>query len=398
MYSSISKQNAHNQSCKIGVIITNLGTPSAPTKNALKTYLREFLSDPRVVELPRWLWTLILEGVILNLRPRRSAKAYAKVWTADGSPLDSIMRSLTAKLVDQMHVPVHASNLRIDYAMRYGKPSIEDVVLEMQADGVQRIIALPLYPQYSASTTASTFDEFARVFAKMRWQPSLDFLPPYYDNPDFVTTIAQSIQSYRAQNGAGQLLLFSYHGLPQRYLHKGDPYHCQCLKTSRLVQAALNLPDAQVRTFFQSRFGREPWLQPYLTPSLTELGKQGFKNIDIICPGFSIDCLETLEEIKMEAQQTFVDAGGETLNYIPCLNSSEEHIELLVSLLNPSIKHHLQQISQPEKRLLSANAIKTQELTSPNRKVDGGNSENKIKVASEKKKDSTKSDQGASKS
>ena len=371
MYASHSKQDGHSRACKVGVIITNLGSPNSPTKTALKHYLAEFLSDPRVVEVPRWLWWLILNGVILQIRPGRSAKTYAKIWTEKGSPLSYLMSDLTENLAQQLKSSLLTTdNLVVDFAMRYGKPSIESIVKDMQAQGVQRLIVLPLYPQYSGSTTASTFDEFARVLRSLRWQPSLDFLPPYYNHPGFIETIAQSITDYRAKNGTGELLVFSYHGVPQRYLHKGDPYHCQCLKTSRLVLEKLAIPETEAKTYFQSRFGREPWLQPYMDVSLEELAQQGYKNIDIICPGFSIDCLETLEEVQMEAQQAFVDAGGETLNYIPCLNDSQEHVDLLQHLLLPSIKNHMEQILQPEKILLPEDAIQAIELKSPNKQKD----------------------------
>lgn len=386
MYASHSKQDGHSRACKVGVIITNLGSPSSPTKAALKRYLAEFLSDPRVVEVPRWLWWLILNGVILQIRPGRSAKTYAKIWTEKGSPLSFIMADLKDKLEKKLKSSLLATdNLVVDFAMRYGKPGIERVVKDMQAQGVQRLIVLPLYPQYSGSTTASTFDEFARVLSTLRWQPSLDFLPPYYDHPHFVETIAQSITDYRAKNGSGELLVFSYHGVPQRYLHKGDPYHCQCLKTSRLVLEKLEIPEAEARTYFQSRFGREPWLQPYMDLSLEELAQQGYKNIDIICPGFSIDCLETLEEVKMEAQQAFVDAGGETLNYIPCLNDSKAHVKLLQHLLTPSIKNHMEQILQPEKNLLCEEAIQALEAKSPNKQYKELNTEKPSSAAKQEK-------------
>ena len=369
MFASHSKQEGHSRTSKVGVIITNLGSPSAPTPKALKRYLHEFLSDPRVVETPRWLWWMILNGVILNFRPRRSAKTYAKIWTKQGSPLSVNMASLTEKLSEELRTPFPSDHILVDYAMRYGSPSIENVVQDMQAQGVQRLIVLPLYPQYSASTTASTFDEFANVFKKLRWQPSLDFLPPYYDQPMYIKKVAESIRQYREQNGAGELLLYSYHGIPQRYLHNGDPYHCQCLKTSRLINEKLGLSSEEAKTVFQSRFGREPWLQPYLDVSLEELAKQGYKHIDVISPGFSIDCLETLEEIQMEARQTFVDAGGETLNYIPCLNDSPLQVELLSSLIKPSLKHHLDQVIYTSKKKLSSEEITQQEKLSPNQKT-----------------------------
>jgi len=376
MYSLHSQQQGHSQTCKLGIIITNLGSPSAPTPKALKRYLAEFLADPRVVETPRWLWWCILNGIILNIRPRRSAKAYAKVWTDHGSPLTHTMSELTVALRISLAKKFQQGdnlNFVVDFAMRYGEPSIEETMVRLQNQGVQRFIVLPLYPQYSASTTASTFDEFARVMSHLRWQPSLDFLPAYYDNPHFVHSIATSIQQFRQQNGSGELLVFSYHGVPQRYLHKGDPYHCQCLKTSRLIVDILGLEDTQHKTYFQSRFGREPWLQPYMDKSLVKLAEQGYKKIDIICPGFSIDCLETLEEVQMEARQEFIDAGGESLNYIPCLNASFNHVQLIERLLESHIESHLSQLNAPEKQRLAEDIIQKLVQKSPNAAKDTPN-------------------------
>jgi len=322
----------HQQRDKIGLLVTNLGTPKAPTPGALRSYLRQFLSDPRVVEFPRFLWWIILHGIILRIRPRRSAAAYQSVWTHNGSPLaihtrnqaDALRKNLTAMWGDDVVV---------EWAMRYGQPSIDNTIEKMLQQGVRKLLVLPLYPQYSASTTGSTFDALAQDFMRRRWLPELRFITGYHDFLPYIEALASSIRNFWQDHGRPELLIFSYHGLPLRYLNNGDPYHCQCHKTSRLLAIALGLDEEEYRTTFQSRFGREQWLRPYTDETLKSLPAQGITNLQVVCPGFSADCLETLEEIDMENKTTFLAAGGETFHYIPALNDQTVHINALSELI-----------------------------------------------------------------
>lgn len=327
----------HGQADKIGVLITNLGTPEAPTKKALKPYLKEFLSDPRVVEVPRLIWWCILNLVILNFRPARSAKAYETVWSEQGSPLMLHTKNQASALQQQLKSRF-GDDVVVDFAMRYGKPSIADVLDKLFQQGVRKLLVLPLYPQYCASTTGSTFDAIAQDFMLRRWLPDFKFISHYHDNHDYIAAVAEKIKSHREQHGSADKLIFSYHGIPKRYLLNGDPYHCECYKTSRLIAEYLGLQQDQYLTTFQSRFGREEWLKPYTDHTLQDLAKQGVKSVQIVCPGFSADCLETIEEIGVENRDYFMEAGGERYEYIECLNSDESHINLLTSLVSEEIK------------------------------------------------------------
>lgn len=321
----------HEQTPRVGILLTNLGTPLAPQKKDLKAYLRQFLWDPRVVEVPRLIWWLALHGVILNIRPGRSAASYRTVWTERGSPLlfhtqdqaDALRETLTARYGDQVIV---------EFAMRYGAPAIPDVVQGMLQRGVRKLLVLPLYPQYSGTTTGSTFDALAADFTLRRWIPELRFVNHYHDHKAYIAAIADSIRAYRAEHGSADTLLFSYHGIPQRYLDEGDPYHCECLKTSRLVAEELKLKETDYQTTFQSRFGRTEWLKPYTDMTLKALPEQGVRSVQIICPGFAADCLETLEEVAVENRDHFLAAGGQRYDYIPCLNSSPDHIAALATI------------------------------------------------------------------
>jgi protoporphyrin/coproporphyrin ferrochelatase len=321
----------HEQQPRVGILLTNLGTPQAPQKRELRTYLKEFLSDPRIVEVPRLLWWFILNGIILNIRPARSAKSYRKVWTEQGSPLLVHTRNQAQALQLAMSERC-GEQVIVDFAMRYGEPAIASAVQGMLERGVRKLLVLPLYPQYSCSTTASTFDALAADFTRRRWLPELRFVTHYHDHPAYIATLADSVRAHWEQNGRADKLLFSYHGEPRSYLDKGDPYHCECLKTARLLAAALGLTEAEHMTVFQSRFGREEWLQPYTDETLKTLPGQGVKSVQVICPGFSSDCLETLEEIAMENRDYFLEAGGERFEYIPCLNSEPGHITALARL------------------------------------------------------------------
>ena len=322
---------SHDQADKIGLLITNLGTPDAPTAPALRRYLAEFLSDPRVVEFPRLLWKIILHGVILRIRPPRSAKAYSGVWTDEGSPLmvhtQAQARALAAHYSARPEVEVA-------FAMRYGNPSIASALEQLFSKGVRKLVVLPLYPQYSGSTTGSTFDAIAADFTQRRWLPELRFVNQYCDHPAYVAAMVASIAAYWQTHAKPQKLVFSYHGIPLKYLQKGDPYHCQCLKTSRLIAEKLGLKTDQYLTTFQSRFGREEWLKPYTDHTLQNLAKSGVEDVQVVCPGFSADCLETIEEIGEENRHYFLEAGGKRFEYIPALNSSPEHIAALAQLLD----------------------------------------------------------------
>ena len=324
--------NPHDKQPTTGILLTNLGTPDAPTTPALRRYLAEFLSDPRITEMPRWLWWLILHGIILRVRPSRSAKNYAKIWTEAGSPLFSISKQqqqdLQRALSEKLDSPV-----MVALGMRYGQPSIAAGLDELRQANAQRIIVLPLYPQYSSSTTGSTFDAIGECLKTWRWIPDLQFISHYHDNAGYIKALADSIQQHWAQHGQPQQLLFSFHGIPQRFFDAGDPYFCECHKTARLVADALQLTDEQWQVVFQSRFGREPWLQPYTDEILKQLPQQGVKHVNVICPGFSADCLETLEEIEQENREYFLQAGGEQYSYIPALNAQPLHIEALTNLV-----------------------------------------------------------------
>jgi ferrochelatase len=315
----------------IGILLMNLGTPEAPTRRALRAYLREFLSDPRVVELPRWLWALILHGVILNVRPRLSARAYAKVWTDQGSPLLQISRRQAAALATALEARFPGP-VRVALGMRYGAPSVPEALLQLHAAGARRLLVLPLYPQYSGSTAGSVFDAVADVLKRWRWVPAVRFVSAYHDHPRYIEALATSIRRHWERHGRGQRLLMSFHGVPRRYLLAGDPYHCHCHKTGRLLAQELGLADEEWMVVFQSRFGREEWLRPYCDETLRALPAQGVSEVDVVCPGFSADCLETLEEIDQQNREFFLEAGGNRFHYIPCLNDSADHIELMVDL------------------------------------------------------------------
>ncbi|MFO7992994.1 MAG: ferrochelatase [Marinobacter sp.] len=337
----------HDHPEKTGVLVTNLGTPDAPTSSALRRYLAEFLWDPRVVEVPRPIWWLILHGIILRIRPSRSAKAYASVWQPEGSPLlthtanqaEGIRRELQAK---------YGNNIVVGFAMRYGNPSISKVLDEMQAQGVRQLLVLPLYPQYSASTSASTFDAIAHDFTKRRWLPDLRFVSHYPDYPPYIEAMANHIQAHWNEHGRNEKLVLSYHGVPLKYLKKGDPYHCECHKTSRLLAERLGLAKEDYMTTFQSRFGREEWLQPYTDETLKSLPGKGVKSIDVFCPGFSSDCLETVEEIDEENREYFVEAGGEGFSYIPALNATPGHISALTQLIEENLQGWKVPTNEPE--------------------------------------------------
>lgn len=320
--------HAHDRSARCGLLLINLGTPEAPTAKALRPYLREFLSDPRVVEIPRALWWLILNLFILTTRPAKSAAKYASIWEREGSPL-RVHTERQKKLLAGYLTEAGHGELRVEYAMRYGKPDVEGALMRLKEKGCDRVLALPLYPQYSASTSASAFDALARAAQRIRNLPELRFVRSFADHPDYIRALGESVIEYWARHGTPERLVMSFHGTPRFSLERGDPYHCECHKTARLLAEYLSLRPEQYLVSFQSRFGRAEWLQPYTEPSLKKLAKEGIGRVDVICPGFVSDCIETLEEINLECRAAFMQAGGREFHYIPCLNERPEFIHAL---------------------------------------------------------------------
>jgi len=326
----------HRTPERLGILLVNLGTPAAPTTAAVRRYLKQFLSDPRVIEYPRWLWWLILNGVILRIRPARSAHAYQQIWTEQGSPLLINSQQLAGRLHEQLRAQLH-QDVQVALAMTYGEPSISQALQQLHDANVRKLLVLPLYPQYSGSTTGSVFDAVTRTLQTWRWLPELRFITQYHDHAAYIAALADSIGEHWRAHGKNHLL-FSFHGLPKRYLLNGDPYHCQCFKTARLVAETLQLQPDEWSVSFQSRVGREEWLRPYTDELLTQYARQGPRRITVVCPGFASDCLETLEEIALRNREDFLKAGGEQFNYVPALNASGSHVHALLAV----IKKHSQ--------------------------------------------------------
>lgn len=324
--------HAHDSLPAAGVLLVNLGTPEAPTAAAVRPYLAEFLSDPRVIEYPAWLWKPILHGVILRVRPRRSAEAYARIWTPQGSPLrvgsEALAGALQAELGRRRNGPI-----RVALAMRYGRPDVAGTIARLQAEGVRRLLVLPLYPQYSATSTGSVLDAVADAVKGLRWPPELRTVNDYHDAPGYIEALAASVEAHWTAHGRGERLLLSFHGIPERYVRNGDPYFCQCQASARLLRERLGLDETEVQVSFQSRVGRERWLQPYTDATVHRLAAEGVRRLDVISPGFAVDCLETLEEIAMQNRDFFLEAGGEALRYIPALNAEPAHVTALADLV-----------------------------------------------------------------
>ncbi len=319
---------------KTGVLIINLGTPDSTGWLDIRKYLKEFLSDKRVIEVNPIIWWLILNLFILNFRPSKTAKAYKKIWMKEENI--SPLLYYTKKQAEKLSTSMVKENLVIDFAMRYGNPSIRSKILTLHNEGCENLVVLPLYPQYAAATTATVCDEVYRCLMKMRWQPSLKIISHYESDPKYVDALVNSIKKKINEiNWKPDLIIASYHGIPKKYFDKGDPYHCYCHKTTRLISEKLD--SIKIKTTFQSRFGPDEWLKPYTDKTLENLPKEGIKNVLIICPGFSSDCVETLEEISIEGKESFVNSGGENFDIIPCLNDSDDHISLLKSLIQRSI-------------------------------------------------------------
>ncbi|HBR3581018.1 ferrochelatase [Klebsiella pneumoniae] len=314
---------------KTGILLANLGTPDAPTPGAVKRYLRQFLSDKRVVDTSRLLWWPLLRGVILPIRSPRVAKLYQSVWMEEGSPLMVYSRR------QQQALAARLPDTPVALGMSYGSPSLASAVDDLLAQGVEHIVVLPLYPQYSCSTVAAVWDELARILAKKRAIPGISFIRDYAEHPDYIHALAASVRASFAVHGEPELLLLSYHGIPQRYANQGDDYPQRCRDTTRELVSALGLPPERVMMTFQSRFGREPWLTPYTDETLKMLGEKGTKHIQVLCPGFAADCLETLEEIAVQNREIFLEAGGKQYEYIPALNADAAHIEMMVNLTAP---------------------------------------------------------------
>lgn len=324
---------SHGTSPRIGILLINLGTPDAPTPAAVRAYLKEFLSDPRVVEIPRIIWWPILNVFVLTTRPKASARRYAQVWMSEGSPLRVHTERQTTLLRGHLGERAKPLPLTVDFAMRYGKPSIPDRLKEMKALRCDRVLLVPLYPQYSASTTATAFDAAFRSFQEMRNQPAVRTVRSFHDHPGYLSALAQNVRDYWMKSGKPDVLVISFHGVPRATLDKGDPYHCECQKTGRLLAESLGLKPEQYRITFQSRFGRAEWLKPYTADVLAELGKQKAGRVDVICPGFVADCLETLEEVAIEGKGAFHSAGGRDFHFIPCLNERNDWIHALTDIV-----------------------------------------------------------------
>ena len=322
--------HTHGQPAKTGILLCNLGTPEAPTAPALRRYLAEFLGDARVVEIPRPVWWLILHGIILRVRPKKSAAKYASIWTPEGSPLKAWTEKQAKLLLGTLGERGHRVEVR--YAMRYGQPSVAAQLDAMKAAGCTRVLIVPAYPQYSGTTSASVFDAVYGWASKVRLIPELRFINRYHDQAGYIEALKSRVQQHWLAHGRPDKLLMSFHGVPQRTLEMGDPYHCECHKTGRLLAEALGLNKDEYVLTFQSRFGKAKWLEPYTEPTLKALAGSGIKRVDVICPGFTSDCLETLEEIAQEARETFLHAGGQEFHYIPCLNDSGPWIHALAGL------------------------------------------------------------------
>jgi protoporphyrin/coproporphyrin ferrochelatase len=315
---------------RLGILVANLGTPDSPAPADVRRFLAEFLWDPRVVEAPRWLWWLALNAVILRVRPRKSAHAYRQIWTDAGSPLLIHSRAIAEALAKRVE---SYGNAVVALGMTYGRPSIAQALHELKAKGARRVLVLPLYPQYSGTTTASVFDAVTRELQHWRWVPEVRFVTSYAAEPQYIEAIAASIRDRWQTHGQAHLL-FSFHGIPKRYLLSGDPYHCQCQSTARLVAQSLHLDRSEWSVSFQSQVGREEWLKPYTDELLTQYAQSGPKRLTVVCPGFATDCLETLEEIELRNRELFLKGGGEAYEYVPALNSSAAHIDLLETIVN----------------------------------------------------------------
>jgi len=321
---------------RTGILLTNVGSPDAPTAKAVRPYLGEFLGDPRVIELPSWLWKPVLHGVLLNVRPRRSARLYQNIWSEEGSPLVAILRKQAAGLQALLSADLQDDTL-VEIGLRYGSPSIGDALRRMRAAGCTRLLVYPLFPQYSATTTATSLDAVFAELMRWRWMPEVRTINSYHDHPLYIEALARSIEETWAREGRAERLLLSFHGIPRRYSDDGDPYRSQCEETAALVVQRLGLQPDEYGVTFQSRFGPIEWLQPYTDETLEEWGHAGVKSVQALCPGFSADCLETVDEIGREASHSFREAGGATFSFIPCLNDRADHLKALAAIVQQNL-------------------------------------------------------------
>ena len=324
-------EHQHGTVAKTAILLINLGTPDAPTQRAVRRYLKQFLSDRRVIEIPRALWLPILHGFVLNTRPKKSARKYASIWSSEGSPLkvhtERQARLLRGYFGLQVRMP-----LTVDFAMRYGEPSIPGTLARLKSEGCERVLVLPMYPQYAASTTASALDQVAEFLRRTRNVPEIRLVKHFHDHPSYIAALASLVQEHWRQSGRPDKLVMSFHGLPRFSLARGDPYHCECHKTARLLAERLELGDSRWQIAFQSRFGRTEWLKPYTASTLADYGRDGLRRVDVICPGFVADCLETLEEIGIEGRKIFLGTGGGEFHLLPCLNERDDWIRALADI------------------------------------------------------------------
>jgi len=327
----------HTSPALTGVLLTNVGSPAAPTAGAVRPYLRQFLGDPRVIEFPRWLWWPILNWIILNTRPRRSARLYNNIWTEAGSPLVVNLQRQGAALQQQLQERTGVAVL-VAIGMRYGAPSIRDAMRRLDQAGVRRLLVFPLYPQYSATTTATSLDGVFDELTRWRWLPELRTVGHYHDHPGYIAALANSVEEHWQNHGKADRLLLSFHGIPRSYFEQGDPYFCECQKTARLLVTRLGLAESEYAVTFQSRFGPMEWLRPYTDETLEEWGRHGVRSVQVLAPGFSGDCLETIDELGREGKETFLEAGGQSFSYIPALNDRPDHIAALTQI----VLNHLQ--------------------------------------------------------
>ncbi|HEY9104065.1 ferrochelatase [Chitinimonas sp.] len=344
----------HDQAARTGILLINLGTPEAPTAQAVRPYLRQFLSDPRVVEIPRLPWWLILNFFILPRRPAQSAAKYASIWTPDGSPLAIHTRAM-AKLL-QGYMGDAGQQVAVEWAMRYGQPSVASKLMALKEAGCERVLVVPLYPQYAASSSGSAMDAVADAIKTLRNPPEIRFIKQFHDAPDYIDTLARRVETHWARNGRGDHLLMSFHGVPRFSLDKGDPYHCHCHKTARLLAERLGLPQDRYTVGFQSRFGRTEWLKPYTSEVLAGLGRKKTGKLDVICPGFVADCLETLEEIAIEGKAEFLTRGGGEFRYIPALNAEPDWIVALSRIVAPHLSGWLTPANAEEAKARASRA------------------------------------------
>ncbi|RTZ63632.1 MAG: ferrochelatase [Aquificaceae bacterium] len=350
----------HGKEEATGILLVNLGTPKDPSTPAVRRYLKQFLSDPRVVEIPRLVWLPILYAFVLTRRPAKSAELYQSVWREDGAPLLYYSQKQQIALQHEMQSRFKGKVI-VELAMRYGDPSIESALDKLKRQGAKRILVLPLYPQYSATTTATTYDEVNRVLRHWRYLPEMRFVNHYHDNSAYIDALARSVKNHWAEHPRGELLLMSFHGLPKRNLELGDPYFCHCQKTARLLVKKLDLKEDEFLVTFQSRFGKAEWLKPYTDKSLEELPARGIKKVDVLCPGFPADCLETLEEMEIQNGETFMQAGGESYRYIPALNHHPDHIHALSDIIQQHTQGWAETSKHWERKIREKHSKETQQ-------------------------------------